>query len=263
MINDYKKNKTDVVNETLREIKTYYQAAFRNFDASGKMPEIDVSFYPYVGINHTIRIRNGKIFARIGEICAEMPLNAQKALAFILIAKLLKKRVPKNAREVYGEYVKSTEIREKATENRRTKGRKNITSAQGKVYDLDLMFDELNEVYFENKIQKPTLTWSGTKTYRILGHYDATHQTIVISKSLDEPNVPNFVVQAVLHHEILHIKHPTKIINGRRYSHTKEFRDDEKEFVFYEESENWINKNVVNLKKAKNKKGFIRTLFDL
>jgi hypothetical protein len=235
--------------EKIDRIKTYYEAAFQHFDAGGKLPEIYVSFYPYVGINHTIRIRTGKIFVRIGEICAEMPLNAQKALAFILIAKLLKKRVPKNAREVYGEYVKSTEVREKAIENRRTKGRKNITSAQGKIYDLDLMFDELNEVYFENEIKKPTLTWSGTKTYRILGHYDATHQTIVVSKSLDESTVPNFVVQAVLHHEMLHIKHPTKIINGRRYSHTKEFRDDEKEFVFYAESEKWINKNVVNFKK--------------
>jgi hypothetical protein len=249
--------------EKLDRIKTYYEDAFRYFDASVKMPEIDVSFYPYVGINHTIRIRAGKVFVRIGDICAEMPPNAQKALAFILIAKLLKKHIPENAREVYGDYVKSTEVREKATENRRTKGRKNITSAQGKVYDLDLMFDELNEVYFENEIQKPVLTWSGTKTYRILGHYDATHQTIVVSKSLDESNVPNFVVQAVLHHEMLHIKHPTKIIDGRRYSHTKAFRADEKDFEFYDESERWINKNVVNLKKAKNKKGFLRTLFDL
>lgn len=249
--------------QNTEQIKTYYEAAFQHFAAKIKTPEISVTFYPYVGINHTIRIRNDKVFVRIGEICADMPLNAQKALAFILIAKLLKKRIPQNAREVYGEYVKSADVREKANENRRTKGRKNITTAQGKVYDLDLMFDELNEVYFENEIKKPALTWSGTKTYRILGHYDSTHQTIVISKSLDEPNVPNFVVQAVLHHEMLHIKHPTKTINGRRYSHTKAFRADERDFEFYEESEKWINKNVVNMKKAKNKKGFLRTLFDL
>jgi hypothetical protein len=249
--------------EKIDQIKTCYEAAFQHFDANRKMPEIAVSFYPYVGINHTIRIRNGKVFVRIGEICKDMPMNAQKALAFILIAKLLKKHVPKNAREIYGEYVRTADIREKATENRRTKGRKNITTAQGKVYDLDLMFDELNEVYFENEIKKPTLTWSGTKTYRILGHYDATHQTIVISKSLDEPNVPNFVVQAVLHHEMLHIKHPTKIINGRRYSHTKAFRTDEKDFDFYEQSEKWINENVADMKKAKTKKGFLRSLFDL
>jgi hypothetical protein len=251
------------VNNNLQQIKTYYESAFQHFDVNRKTPEINVSFYPYVGINHTIRVRDGKVFVRIGEICKEMPLNAHKALAFILIAKLLKKRIPKNAREIYGEYVKTTEVREKAAEIRRTKGRKNITTAQGKVYDLDLMFDELNEVYFENEIKKPVLTWSGTKTYRILGHFDATHFTIVISKSLDEPHVPNFVVQAVLHHEMLHIKHPTKIIDGRRYSHTKAFRTDEKEFDFYEQSEKWINENVVNLKKAKNKKGFLRTLFDL
>ncbi len=246
----------------LIQIRDYYREAFKNFQSASEIPCIHVEFYNYVGINHTIRVRNGEVFVRIGEICKNAPDEVQKSLAFILAAKLLRKRVPKNARLIYENYVKSAEIQESARNNRKIKGRKIISSAVGKVYNLDLMFDELNEIYFDNAIPKPTLTWSNTKTFRILGHHDATHNTIVISQTLDSESVPNFVVQAVMHHEMLHIKHPTKIINGRRYSHTATFRRDEKEFDFYEQSERWIRDHFGQMTKKKSK-NFFRRLFDL
>ena len=246
----------------LIQIRDYYREAFKNFQTANEIPSIHIEFYNYVGINHTIRVRNGEVFVRIGEICKNAPDDVQKSLAFILAAKLLRKRVPKNARLIYETYVKSSEIQEVARNNRKIKGRKIISSALGKVYNLDLMFDELNEIYFDNAIPKPTLTWSNTKTFRILGHHDSTHNTIVISQTLDSESVPNFVVQAVMHHEMLHIKHPTKIINGRRYSHTALFRRDEKEFDFYEQSERWIRENFGQMTKKKSK-NFFRRLFDL
>jgi hypothetical protein len=246
----------------LSQIQTFYREAFQRFQSASQYPTVHVEFYNYVGINHTIRVRNGEVFVRIGEICRNSPLEVQKSLAFILVAKLLRKRVPVNAREIYENYVKSPEIQQIARTNRKANGRKIISTAIGKVYNLDLMFDELNEIYFENLIQKPTLTWSNTKTFRILGHHDATHNTIVISQTLDNERVPNFVVQAVMHHEMLHIKHPAKIINGRRYSHTAIFRRDEKEFDFYEQSERWIRENFGQVTK-KQGKNFFRRLFDL
>jgi hypothetical protein len=84
------------------------------------------------------------------------------------------------------------------------------------------------------------LSWSTRRTKRILGHYDASHDCIVISRSLDSINVPAHVVEFVLYHEMLHIKHPTKISNGRRRMHTPDFRADEQEFAFYKEAEKWI-----------------------
>ncbi len=217
------------------------------------MPVIAVSFYPYVGINHTIRIREGGIFIRIGEICREMPLNSHKGLAYILIGKLLRKKIPAGAREVYSKYVKSTEIREKAADNKRDRGRKVVTTSKGAVYDLDEIFERLNTSYFHNTIPKPVLTWSAKKTYRILGHHDATHGHIAISISLDTLGTPRYVVEYVVFHEMLHIHHPTKHVNNRRYNHTAAFKKDEQKFAFYDEAELWIAKNIRKLKRAAKK----------
>ena|SRR6185436_14708229 len=102
--------------ENLAAIKSFYEEAFAQLKRS-QVPEIDVRFYPYIGINHTIRLRDGKIFVRIGELCRDMPLEAQRALAFILVSKLLRKKVPPEARKIYSDFIKTREIQDRAAEN--------------------------------------------------------------------------------------------------------------------------------------------------
>lgn len=233
----------------LDEIRELYAEAYRWYDPKRAVPVLHLSFYPYVGINHTIRIRSGEIFVRIGEICREMPSACHKGLAYILVGKLLRKKIPAGAREVYSAYVKSEAIRLKAADNKRAKGRKVVTTSKGSIYDLDEIFAELNAKYFYDTIPKPALTWSAKKTYRILGHHDATHDHITISKSLDTATTPRYVVEYVVFHEMLHIHHPTKHINGRRYNHTAAFKKDEQKFAYYNEAETWIERNVRRMKR--------------
>lgn len=232
---------------SIEEITSYYEAAFLKF--SGKRRKnINVTFYPYVGLNHTIRVRSGQVLVRISEVCRTMSGSGHEALAEILVAKLLNKRVPKEANETYNHSIKADDIQEKNTHVKKTRGRKLLTSAKGEVYDLDEIFSELNHEYFRDVIPKPTLTWSQRKTYNILGHHDATHDTIVISRSLDSHKVPRFIARYVVFHEMLHIYHPTKIVNGKRYNHTPEFKRDEKKFKEYRAAERWIEDNVSKLK---------------
>ena len=231
------------------KLRKFYEEAFQILDAKRETPEIEVRFYPYVGINHTIRLRSGVIFVRLAEICETAPLETQRALAFILVAKLLRKKVPPLAAQIYHSFVKSREMQAKAVENKRANGRKIITSSKGEIYDLDEIFARLNQKYFRNSIEKPTLSWSARKTYRILGHHDSTHETIIISKSLDDAKVPNYVVEFVVFHEMLHIYHPTTHRDGRRYNHTPQFRRDEKKFAYFDKAENWIEQNAKALKR--------------
>ena len=236
------------------QIETFYKQAFETYNGAQQIPGIEVRFYPYIGINHTIRVRNGVVFVRIGEICRTMPPNAQKALAFILVAKLLRKKVSTEAREIYSGFVKTQEIRTLATENKRARGRKIISSATGDFYDLEEIFARLNRNYFQDKLPKPVLSWSAKKTYRILGHHDSTHETIIISKSLDDKKVPPFVVEYVVFHEMLHIFHPTEHRGGRRYNHTPQFRRNERKYQYFEEAENWIERNVKKFKRNAKRK---------
>jgi len=235
--------------EQLRQIKTFYEKAFQTLDNKSVVPEIDVCFYPYIGINHTIRIRNRKVFVRLAEICRDLPLEAQNYLAFILVAKLLRKKVPAQALKIYRAAIDNSEMREQVTHNKRTRGRKIITNAKGDIYDLHEIFAHLNQIYFDGKIPEPVLTWSAQKTFRILGHHDSAHETIVVSRSLDAPRVPKYVVEFIVFHEMLHIFHPTVHRDGRRYNHTPIFRRDERQFAYFEEAERWIENNVKNLKR--------------
>jgi hypothetical protein len=236
-------------------IRGFYEEAFLQIGGKRRPPDIDVTFYPYVGLNQTIRVRDGRVFVRIADMCRDMPREPHRALAYILVAKLLRKRVSPAADRVYTDYITAAHMRDRSTERKRSHGRKIVTAPKGAVYDLDEIFDNLNLWYFREKLPKPVLSWSARDTYRILGHHDSTHDTIVVSRSLDSPDVPRFVVEYIVFHEMLHIHHPTVHHNGRRYNHTAAFRRDEEKFSHYRQAEEWIENNVRKLKRrAKRRK---------
>ena len=186
---------------------------------------------------------------RLAEICRDLPLEAQRALAFILVAKLYRKRIDAQSLNVYRAAIDNRELRERAAADKRARGRKILTTAAGDAYDLREIFRHLNQIYFDGKIAEPALSWSAQKTFRILGHHDSAHDAIVVSRSLDSKRVPKYVVEFVVFHEMLHIFHPTVYKNGRRLQHTPAFRRDEREFAYFEEAESWIENNAKNLKR--------------
>jgi hypothetical protein len=208
-----------------------------------------VRFYPYAGLHHTIRLRSGKVHVRLSDICKSAPPEALRALAFVLVARLLGKRVPDVHERHYRTYSMTPEVMRSSDIARRHRGRKRVSSAMGETYDLDRMFDKLNREHFDNELSKPVLTWSQRRTRSILGHHDRVHETITISKTLDSPEVPEWFVEFILYHEMLHIRHPARLINGRRYYHTSEFRQDELSFPRYDEAQRWLER-VSRLRRA-------------
>jgi hypothetical protein len=183
-----------------------------------------------------------------------MDLEGQRALAFILVAKLYRKRAASVHQEAYNAALRTTDIQRRAAKSKKSRGRQLPLQTDGDIYDLDELFDDVNIKYFNNSIAKPLLTWSMRKTYRVLGHHDAIQNKIVISRSLDTPETPRYIVEYVMFHEMLHVKHPTLTINGRRYNHTAAFRADERRFPKYHAAERWIEANVRRLKRAAKKK---------
>lgn len=226
----------------MTEIRKYFADAFRHLGGNRGVPTIDIRFYPYAGLRHTIRVRSGRVYVRLSDICRECPPDVLRALAWILVSRLLGKRVPTIHDRVYREYSLTPEIMRSSDLARRGRGRKMLSSAQGEVYDLDRMFSKLNRKYFDGEINKPTITWSQRRTRNILGHHDHIYDSITISKTLDSAEVPEWFVEYILYHEMLHIKHPARLIKGRRYYHTSAFRLDERRFPYYEQSQRWLER---------------------
>jgi len=229
--------------DNLNLIKNFYQSAFEKLDRQKRdAPEVSVEFYPYVGLRHTIRIREGKVFVRLSDLSKQAPPLIHEALAFILVSKLLRRRAPQIHLEIYRNYAAQPEIGEQANNSRKERGRKIVTAPRGKAYDLEEIFRRVNQMYFQNRLEQPILSWSQTKTRRVFGHQDAVHDTIIISRTLDDPKVPQFVVEFVLYHELLHVVHPMRVINGKRRIHSAAFRRDERRFARFEEAEEWLDR---------------------
>jgi predicted metal-dependent hydrolase len=66
------------------------------------------------------------------------------------------------------------------------------------------------------------------KSRRRLGHYDPSHNAIVVSRIFDDPEVPRYAVEYIVYHEMLHLKHPVKLRGSRRCVHGDEFLEEEK-----------------------------------
>jgi len=105
-----------------------------------------------------------------------------------------------------------------------------LRSPRGYFYDLDAVFEELNTRFFHGLMARPRMSWSQTKTRRILGHYDPAHNAIIISRVFDHFAVPQYVLEYIVYHEMLHLKHPVKLRGSRRCVHSAEFQAEEKLF---------------------------------
>lgn len=216
-------------------LKTYFADAFRQIKRQ-EPPEIFVSFYPFAGLNHTIRIRKQRLYVRVSDIMRDAPPLVHRALAFILVSKLFNQRVGPEYQTLYRQYAYQPGVQRATDLARQLRGRKTLTGAVGRTHNLDKLFVRLNRRYFNNELEMPALSWSPRRSKRVLGHHDYAHEAIVISRLLDSPDVPELLVEYVLYHEMLHIKHRPRLLNGRRLYHTPAFRADERRFERYDEA---------------------------
>lgn len=234
--------------ESQQSLGALFAEAFRQLGSKRLVSKIEVRFYPYAGFHNRIRLRSGRVYVRLSDICRDAPQSVLRAIAYTLAAKTLSKPVPKDYERIFREYACSPQVLRASDIARQRHGRKAISSARGRVYDLDKIFDHLNREYFNGQIEKPVLSWSQRRTRRILGHHDSAHDTIVISKTLDAREVPVWFVEYILYHEMLHIKHPARIIDGRRYYHTNAFRADERRFPRYEDAQLLLERDALERK---------------
>ena len=120
--------------------------------------------------------------------------------------------------------------------------------SQGQFYDLVDVFERVNAEYFEGRLDRPRLTWNKTITHRKLGHYQPAGDTVMISITLDGPQIPAYLLDFVMYHELLHKDLGFRESNGRRYAHTRNFREKERRFRFYSEAQDFLRQLGQHLK---------------
>jgi hypothetical protein len=213
---------------------------YRALRPRAPMPPTEVRFYRFTSLNTTIRLREGQIRVSLSDLLEGAPEPVLRAIAHILLAKLYRKPIDAAHARRYRRFTTSEAVVRQSELIRQTRGRKRILSAQGEVYDLDEVFESLNQRFFYGLMGRPVLTWSEVKATRLLGHYDPAHNTIMVSRVFDRKGTPRFAIEYLMYHEMLHLKHPVKQKNGRRCVHPRAFQEDEKLFPELERAKAYL-----------------------
>ncbi len=204
-----------------------------------------VSFYPYVDTKSTIRNRDGRLLLRVSDHLRDAPDNVLRGLFAILLCRL--ERIPESRADAgdvtaYHDWLHADRATARRRDSRTRRGRKHIDP----IGDHRSLLESYLRVTMQMDLHlddAPALSWSRTRSTRRFGHQDADHGCIVISRALDDAKVPEFVLDYVVYHELLHIAIPPRMGSGRkRIVHPKEFRDAEARYPHQKEAEAWLSR---------------------
>ena len=213
-----------------------FARVFRLLRPRTRTPDIDLQWRKYTSAHSSVRLQDGKLSVRISDLLESSPAAVIEALAFILLCKLYRKPVARQYLHRYNVYLKRRDVRRDMDRVRETRGRKFISGPQGQVYDLAQIFEELNQRYFNGLMACPQLGWSRTRSRRLLGHFDPSHNAIIISRIFDQEKVEKIALELVMFHEMLHLRFPTEYRGARRCIHSKQFKQCEREFAGWKEA---------------------------
>lgn len=170
----------------------------------------------------------------------QAPSNVMEQLACYISRD--KDKVPKAVRSYIEENLKKLDYSHTLS--------KHSLRSQGKVYNLQEHYDALNDEYFKGKLSL-LITWFGKMLTRssprsrlTLGLFHDQLKLIKINRFLDADSVPEFMLDYVIYHEMLHYVCPSYIDEkGIHRIHSKEFKAREAEFQFFKEAQDWISQN--------------------
>jgi len=211
---------------------------------SGEKYQVTALFHKTKSIRHTIQLKRRHIRINIAESFRQAPEQVLKNLAVILYSKLFRYKIDTKINHEYRQYVENTILPNHKTLLRKPNKK---YKAQGLVYNLEAIFEDINRAYFQNQLKKPVLGWSLNKSFTRLGFYAEDKNLLVVSSIFDAPRVPVKIVEYMMYHEMLHIAVPTKAVNGRRRVHPPEFKKLDHAFPEYVEIQKWIRKNRTKL----------------
>ena len=204
-----------------------FQEEYRALRPRAPLPPFAIRFRRFTSLNTTIRLRQGKIFVSLSDLMEGAPESVIRAIAHILLAKLYKKPIDAAHNLRFKRFTTSAAVTRQTELIRHARGSKRYSGPEGHYYNLEEVFDSLNARFFGGLLGRPELTWSEGISKRSLGHYDAAHNTIVVSRVFDRPSSPRYAIEYLLYHEMLHLKHPVKMRGIRRCVHPRAFKAEE------------------------------------
>ncbi len=109
----------------------------------------------------------------------------------------------------------------------------------GQVYDLQDAYLSLREQGLVRACPDAVFNWTVRENRRRVGYCSVLMKVVAVSSILDSVDVPSYVSEYVLYHELLHIEDGMR---PNRRHHDKNFRNRERLHPRWRESEEWLRR---------------------
>jgi hypothetical protein len=213
-----------------------YARVFRELAPAEKTPSVRIEYCAFANPACRVKLEESGLHLRISDLFQGAPAPVVEALAHVLLSKLFRRKAPGNFVRRYKMYLNRKDIRRRTHLTRQIRGRKYISGPEGKHHNLEHIFDRLNAAHFDGLLGRPLLGWSRGLSRRLHGHFDPSHNAIVISRIFDAAAAPLLALEYLMFHEMLHLRYPAEHSGARCRVHTREFREAEKSFPRYKEA---------------------------
>jgi predicted metal-dependent hydrolase len=219
-----------------------FRRVHREIRPGRAVPPLTVEYKAFANADSRVRLQNGTIAVHITDLLTSAPAPVTEALAHILLGKLYRMPAARQYEHRYRLYLNRRDMRKQISTVRQERGRKVHRGAQGAVYNLEDIFEQLNREHFGGMMARPGLGWSHVRSRTRLGHFDPSHNMIMISRIFDDPRAPKLALEYVMFHEMLHLHYPVDHSGSRRCVHTPEFKAHEKQFPAFQEAKALLKK---------------------
>ena len=226
------------------ELQDHFAAISKTFD----LDCVTVRYHPYAELKHTWKRFDSGLEFKVSDYLKGAPDNVLESLAWYLLSRACHRDCPKEKAEPYLVHAYSEKLWQSHRDIYFSRTR-SLFFGRGQTRDLKEVFDYVNSYYFSSRIPDPTLAWSDESPRTRLGYYFAPLNLLVANKALDSTNVPRYVLEFVVYHELLHHIDRGGTNYSRRIHHTKSFRQTEALFSHFDDAERWLRKLVKEAKR--------------
>jgi hypothetical protein len=158
-------------------------------------------------------------------------------------AQCLFNRIQQRKSEVYTEpirnWLQSSSFIERNQPIYLRRSRNLLCTPRGVQYDLREMLESLQSQGLVNDDHSAFISWTDRPNRFRMGYCSILMKVIAISSILDSAEIPDYVAEYVLYHEMLHLE---KGLDSMRSQHNAEFRRMERKYPRFREAEDWLKR---------------------
>ncbi len=210
---------------------------------------VSADFYPYAELKHTWTSGAAGTRFKVSDYLDGSPDDVRRSLAWYLLCRAYGRRCPAGRADRYASFARSRAMWEPNRSRYLSRARRLIFEPKGDHRDLREVAEYVSSYYFDGRLEPPTLAWSNESPRQRLGFYFESLNLLAANKVLDSDQIPRFVLEFVVYHELLHHINAGDGRRIRRVHHTRDFREQERAFSHYNEAESWLRRIVVRHRK--------------